>query len=389
MIGTIIKMEIKSEVKIELDRINTRHKYKNTKFPTNVNYIHADYAPCKSAKRKANELPDLPPVEDPSRTTDTIGLAVETLSRTPIDTTSEDTVNDEVNIPNKPDKNTTDGLPAETDQNAGLVVETTTDNTPGQPVQIITPIEANKSNEDNKGLLAETTIQASGDKTKEKENTNSDEPSTIKQLNNEPNKRTSDNEKDLGGIIVSEAALGLVMLQDNNPTVNSLLQKYDNSSLMPVGATRRTDYSKIHDSELANNDNDTGNDSDDTVILQQEIEDTIGESSNNHTNSDTLDTSSITKDLSKLSVTPVSPNRGKVVFKSYRLWRRATNNETSDRLKDMNIVSNQILKMIYNWLIFPPGIPPDHLPRINIKSGNSRSIRCVTIHVCIAISTSN
>ena len=289
-------------------------------------------------------------------------------------------MNDEVNIPNKSDQNTTDGLPAETDQNTGVAVEMTTDYTPGQPVQIITPIEANKLNEDNKGLLVETTIQASGDKTKENENTNSDELSMIKQLNNEPNERTSEKEKDSEGITVSEAALGLVMLQDNNPTVNSLLQKYDNSSLMPVGAARRTDYSKIHDSELANNDNDTGNDSDDTVILQQEIEDTISESSNNHntnittpetpaksrhdagllvettennatldksiglpvetiTNSDTLDMFSITKDLSKLSVTPVSPNRGKVVFKSYRLQRRATNNETSDRLKDMNTVS--------------------------------------------------
>ena len=397
-------MEIKSEVKIELDRINMRHKYKNTKFPTNVKYIHADGTPCKSAKRKANELPDLPPVEDPSRTTDTTGLAVETLSRTPVDTTSKDTVNDEVNISNKPDQNTTDGLPtemehqkdinklppsdetnnvteSEMDQNAGLAVEMTTDNTPGHSVQIITPIEANKSNKDNKGLLAETTIQASGDKTKENEKTNSDEPSTTKQLNNEPNERTSDNEKDSEGITVSEAALGLVMLQDNNPTVNSLLQKY-NSSLMPVGVARQTDYSKIHHTELVNNNNDTGNDSDDTVILQQEIEDTIGKSTNNHntnittpgtpaksqhdtgllvettennatldtsiglpvetiTNSDTLDTSSITKDLSKLSVTPVSPNRGKVVFKSYRLRRRAMNNdnETSDQLKDMNTVS--------------------------------------------------
>ena len=221
VIGTIIKTEIKSEVKIELDQINMRHKYKNTKFPMNVNYIHADGTPCKSTKRKANELPDLPPVEDPSRTTDTIGLAVETLSQTPVDTTSEDTVKDEVNIPNKPDQNTTDGLPTETehqkdinklppsdetinvtesemDQNAGLAVETTTDNMPGQPVQIITPIEANKSNEDNNGLPAETTVQASGDKTNENKNTNSDEPSTIKQLNNEPNERTSNNEKDSG-----------------------------------------------------------------------------------------------------------------------------------------------------------------------------------------------
>ena len=98
VIGTIIKTEIKSEVKIESDRINTRHKYKNTKLPMNVNYIHADGTACKSAKRKANELTDLPPVEDPPRTTDTTGLAAETLSQTPADTTSEDTVNDAVNM---------------------------------------------------------------------------------------------------------------------------------------------------------------------------------------------------------------------------------------------------------------------------------------------------
>ena len=384
VIGTIIKTEIKSEVKIELDRINMRHKYKNTMFPTNVNYIHADGTPCKSTKRKANELPDLPPVEDSPRTTKTTGLAVETLSQTPVDMTSEDTVNDEVNNSNKPDQNTTDGLPVETehqkdlnklppsdetnsvtecemDQNAGLTVETTTDNMPAHPVQITIPIEANKSNENIKGLLVETTVQASGDKTKENENTNSDKPSMSKQLNNEPNESTSDNEKDSEGSTVSEAALGLVMLQDNNnPTVNSLLQRYDNSSLMPVGVAHQTDYSKKYDSELADNNNDTSSDSDDTVVLQQEIEDTIGKSTDNHnanistpetpaktqhdtgllvemtennatldtsiglpvetpSNSDTLDTSSITKDLSKLSVTPVSPNRGKVVFKSYRL----------------------------------------------------------------------
>ena len=90
--------------------------------------------------------------------------------------------------------------------------------------------------------------------------------------------------KNSEGITVSEAALGLIMLQDNNPTANSLLQKYDNSSLMPVDAARQTDYSKIHDPELAHNDNDsdTSNDSNDTVILQQEIEDTISEMTHNH-----------------------------------------------------------------------------------------------------------
>ena len=69
--------------------------------------------------------------------------------------------------------------------------------------------------------------------------------------------------------------------------------------------------------------------------------------------------SSITKELSKLSVTPVSPNRGKVVFKSYRLRHRATNNdnETGDRQKDMNTVSK------------PNSENDIQLP--NIPSGNS------------------
>ena len=219
MIGKIIKTEIKSEVKIELDRINTRHKYKNTTFPMNVNYIHADGTSCKSAKRKANELPDLPPVEDSPQTTNTTGLAVETLSRTLVDMTSKDTVNDEVNNSNKPDQNTTDGLSIETehqkdinklppldetnsvaecemDQNAGLTVEMTTDNMPAHPVQITIPIETNKLNEEVERVV-ETTVQASGDKTKENENTNSDELSMTKQLNNEPNESTSDNKKRL------------------------------------------------------------------------------------------------------------------------------------------------------------------------------------------------
>ena len=109
------------------------------------------------------------------------------------------------------------------------------------------------------------------------------------------------------------------------------------------------------------------------------------------TNSDTLDTSSITKDLSKLLVTPVSPNRGKVVFKSYRLRHRATNNdnETSDRLKDMNTVSKPNSENDIQLANIPSGNSTRPPPPDKYKSGNSRSIRCITIHVCIAISTSN
>ena len=88
VIGTIIKTEIKSEVKIELDRINTRHKYKNIKFPVNANYIHVDGNPCRSTRKKANELPNLPPIEDTLQSNNTNGLAVETLSWTIVETTT-------------------------------------------------------------------------------------------------------------------------------------------------------------------------------------------------------------------------------------------------------------------------------------------------------------
>ena len=137
------------------------------------------------------------------------------------------------------------------------------------------------------------------------------------------------------------------MLQEHDPTGNSLLQKYDNSSLLPVDAACQVDYSVTPDAELVNNDKDISHDSDDTIVLQQEIEDTIGETTDNHNtntpspsktwhdtdlpvettgNNATLDTSSITKGLSNLTVSPssapqipVSPNKGTVVFKSYRL----------------------------------------------------------------------
>ena len=94
VIRTIIKTEIKSEVKIELERVNTRHKYKNCKFPENVNYIHVDGTPWRNARKRANELSDLPPVEDTSQNASTNGLPVETSIRAD---TSEISVHKEPN----------------------------------------------------------------------------------------------------------------------------------------------------------------------------------------------------------------------------------------------------------------------------------------------------
>ena len=84
-------------------------------------------------------------------------------------------------------------------------------------------------------------------------------------------------------------------------------------------------------------------------------------------NNVTLDTSSITKGLSNLTVsqssmpqTPVSPNRGTVVFKSYRLCRRATNtdNETSNNPTSENSATK-------------PNLEND-IQLAKIPSGNSR-----------------
>ena len=345
VIGTIIKTEIKSEIKIESEQINTRHRYKNTLFLMSTNYIHADGTPCKSARRKADELPDLPSIEDMPQTRNATGLAVETSNCTPMNKTYKYRANEEANRFNKPITN--DELPGEAEHQNDITTVTPTDKT------ISTTVD--KMNQ-NTGLTVEmTTDNTPVYKTKE-----NDELPMTKQLNNMPNEMIRDNEKNSEQRTVSEAVIGLIMLQEDTPTDDPLLQKYDNSSLMPVGATSQTDYRRKPISKASDNDNDTDNDSDDTIILQQKLEETIGESLDNRNaniltpetpaetvhdnrlpvetteNKETLDkssglpvettnkseilnTSTKSKDPSKLVDTPASPKIGKVVFKSYRL----------------------------------------------------------------------
>ena len=290
---------------------------------------------------------------------------------------------------------------SERDLNDGLTVEMTTNGIVTHPDQIATYQEITKTNEDNRGLPVETTIQTSVDKTKKKENNNKNKPHlelhpkpmTNEELDNQDNETKNDNNKDSEDSTVSEAALGLIMLQEHDPTGNSLLQKYDNSSLLPVDAARQVDYSINPDAELAHNDNNTSHDSDDTIVLQHEIEDTIGETTDNCNtntpsptktrhdtdlpvemtgNNATLDTSSITKGLSNLTVspssapqTPVSPNKGTVVFKSYRLPRRTANtdNKTSSRPTSANTAIKPNSENDIQLARIPSGILQDHPPR--------------------------
>ena len=103
----------------------------------------------------------------------------------------------------------------------GLTVETETNNSSTYSAQTI--CDTNKINKNSSGLLVETTKETS-------ESTTSD--------------TKNDNNKDSEDSTVSEAVLGLIMLQGHNPTENTLLQKYDNSSILHVDAARQVDYRK-------------------------------------------------------------------------------------------------------------------------------------------------
>ena len=360
VIGTIIKTEVKSEVKMELDRINTRHKYKNIKFPVNVNYIHADGTPCRSARKKANELLDLPTIEDTPQSTNN-GLTAETPSQTIAEIISKHKTS-ETKSADKLDPTPHNGLHVETateieqtdrttesDRNLNdrLTVEMEINKPNTYSALIIRNV--NKINENNSALQVET-VKNNG--ALQVETTKGTSGSTRRDTKNDNNKDSEDS-------TASEAALGLIMLQEHDPTENTLLQKYDNSSLLPIDAARQVDYSINPDTERADivNNEDFSYNSDDTIILQQEIEDTIVETANDYSintssltktrqypglpvetdaNESGLYTSNITKGLSKLTVsqpptataqTPVSPNKGTVVFKSYRLRRHVADND--------------------------------------------------------------
>ena len=69
-----IKTEIKTEIKQELEKINTRHKYKRKPLWGKPNYIHPDGIPCRCSLRQESQLPDLPEVNEDLP----IGLQVET-----------------------------------------------------------------------------------------------------------------------------------------------------------------------------------------------------------------------------------------------------------------------------------------------------------------------
>ena len=149
VIGVAIKMEIKSEIKIELEKVNTRNKYKNIGPPKNPNYIHPDETPCRSVRRKAKELPDLPQSDDTPHDSSIDGLPIETLNKTNMAT-----------APTVPDNNVADTRLSEPittgkDSANGLSVETN----PANSDTSMTQPEQNRETHEKNGLHVETLEQ--------------------------------------------------------------------------------------------------------------------------------------------------------------------------------------------------------------------------------------
>ena len=157
----------------------------------------------------------------------------------------------------------------------------------------------------------------------------------------------------------TDAATGISMLESVNENNNALLEKYDNSKILPVDTVRQVDYGldpnmdaptppenkKIQTGTNKKDDANSSYDSDDKILLEQEIAEVIGDQASELENKETStpdrelpvetdtawDTNSITDQLSNVRIdshnglpvetanTPTSPNRGKVVIKSYRL----------------------------------------------------------------------
>ena len=205
---------------------------------------------------------------------------------------------------------------------------------------------------------------------------------------------------------ITEAAVGLIMLrQEGN---DSLFDKYDNSELLPVDVARQTDFGQdpnVENSALSTKDseqqtegdlaptkNDDNNptmdnvtvdnvnyDSDDTILLEKEITDIIGDgpilredtppASQDGLPVETAtgnETQRITDQLADLTVrahprattsskrdalpvemmnTPVSPNKGKVIIRSYKLRQTIPSDTepTRNEVPEQNNTENEVL----------------------------------------------
>ena len=320
------------------DTNNTSNTEKDSKNDTE-NGLHVETSPPTYTTNTTN-------IEKDNKTNCDNGLHVETLAMNDVNTTSIDKDNDHDHV-NRPKEtiseantdDTNNGLPVKTVKKSENLQSQETVNTHQSNEMPSTTQDIDKTQEENYGLPVETPVT----------DTNQHEDSDS----------------------INDATLGLIMLRQNKTRSDTLLEKYDNSALLPVDA--KMDYGV----ELTDDNNNSDN-SNDTIVLQKEIADSICENSKgqeqpttdtnprsglrvetNETNINKRDlndeASGLTTKLSKLTVntpktrhvapttsakllnssktqtsmetTPVLPNKGKVVFHSYKLCRRATETE--------------------------------------------------------------
>ena len=252
MIGIAIKTEIKSEIKIEMEKVNMRNKYKGSIMPMNPNYIHPDGIPCKRARREASKLSDLPQVDDTPYDSLNSGLHVEIPDNAnAITSTSMPTSSVMPNTGPSPtqssEKDSVNGLPVETSppNNKSPIMTTNTE----------INIETNEGNglhvETNMNIHTETTEQNNRLPAEMSETniTNTLSSCVNNNITNTPNEKTSETEGSTtkSGLpvetvnimdkksletetndndTVNDTALGLIMLHEHDNTgYDNLLEK--------------------------------------------------------------------------------------------------------------------------------------------------------------------
>ena len=178
----------------------------------------------------------------------------------------------------------------------------------------------------------------------------------------------------------TDAITEMNMLGSENESNNALLEKYDNNKILPVDTAWQVDYGLDPNTDvptapdnkktpLDTNNNDNVNssyDSDDTILLEQEIAEAIGDQASKLENNElpvetetTSDTNTITNQLANVRINnsndlpvetaniPTSPNKGKVVIKSYRLRRGVTKDteSTETTTTDQDNTENEALHL--------------------------------------------
>ena len=194
---------------------------------------------------------------------------------------------------------------------------------------------------------------------------------------------------------LTAAATGLIMLGSEG--TDPLLEKYDNSKILPINTAQQVDFGQDPNTDVATmklnemetwpkNNNITVStdeydktnssyDSDNTILLEKEISEAIGDQTSEMEadrlstpdyalpgeTADQSDTNTITDHLANVRIntqtnganielpvetanTPVSPSRGKVVIRSYRLRHAAPNDtETTKTTTEQDNTENEVL----------------------------------------------